>query len=34
VTEDFAPGPILALLAFAGTVAWLYWWLVNRVNRD
>jgi putative OPT family oligopeptide transporter len=34
VPEDFAPGRILALLGFAGTVAWLYWWLVMRVGRD
>ena len=32
VPEDFAPARILALLGFAGSVAWLYWWLVQRAR--
>ena len=30
VPEDFAPARILALLGFVGSVAWLYWWLVQK----
>ena len=33
VPEDFAPSRILALLGFAGTVAWLYGWLVKKMKE-
>jgi putative OPT family oligopeptide transporter len=30
VPEDFAPAPWLGVLAFVGTVAWLYGWMLRR----